>query len=169
MFRDPRYLAPLGVLIGVMLVSAVFAYENPGGSAASPPAAPTATSAAAALQPTPALDDASIDAHRVQDLTKLRDAFLAYRRKNGKFPVTSDGITTICADPADPGCVLASVAAGVPFADRDQPYWFVSDGSRVVLVARAQTATNSTQCPRVLPPDLTAASVICLEFERPAQ
>jgi hypothetical protein len=167
MFRDPRYLAPLGVLIGVMLVSAVLAQENSSRSAASSSAMPAATSAADA--PTPTLVAASTDAHRLQDLTKLRDAFLAYRRKNGKFPVTKDGITTVCASQADPGCVLASVAPAAPFTDQDQPYWFVSDGSRVVLVARAQTVTNNAQCPLVLPSDLSGAPLICLEFERLAQ
>jgi hypothetical protein len=170
MFRDPRYLAPLGVLVGVIFVSAALAHEGPGRSSASSPATPAVTFAAASdPEATPTPDAVSIDAHRLQDLTKLRDAFLAYRRKNGKFPVTKDGITTICAGEADPGCVLASVASGAPFADRDQPYWFVSDGSRVVLVAPAQAPSDSTQCPRVLPPDLAGAPVICLQFERPAQ
>jgi hypothetical protein len=169
MFRDPRYLAPLGVLIAVIFVSAVLAHENTGRSSASAatPAATSAVVSGADSTPSPAVDSA--DAHRLADLTKLRDAFLAYRRKNGKFPITKDGITTICADQADPGCVIISVAPAAPFADKDQPYWFVSDGSRVALVARADKASDSTTCPRVLPADLAGAPVICLEFERPAQ
>ena len=65
--------------------------------------------------------------------------------------------------------VLASVPGGAPFADGDQPYWFLSDGTRVVLIARAQTASNTAQCPPALPAALTGVPVMCLKVERPAQ
>ena len=119
--------------------------------------------------PPPMPDGAAIDARRAQDLAKVRDALLVYRRQHGKFPVTKNGITTLCATSSDPGCVLASVPGGAPFADGDQPYWFLSDGTRVVLIARAQTASNTSQCPPALPVALTGVPVMCLKVERPAQ
>ncbi len=169
MFRDPRYLAPLSVLIGVIFLSALLAQHGSKGSAAA--SAPSPTIAADTPEPTaiPTPDGAALDAHRLQDLVKVRDALLVYRRQHGKFPVTKNGITTICATASDPGCVLASESSGVPFADGDQPYWFASDGARVVLVARAETASDSAQCPPALPPQLAAAPVICLKLDRPAQ
>jgi hypothetical protein len=174
MFRDPRYLAPLGVLTGVILVSAALVLHGPGRSAAGSAASPTpgATLAAPATpEPTatPTPDDAAVDARRLLDLIKVRDALLAYRRQHGSFPVTKKGITTLCASPSDPGCVLASMPGGAPFADGDQPYWFVSDGTRVVLVARALTASDTGQCPPALPPTLSGVPLTCLKFERPAQ
>ncbi len=168
MFRDPRYLAPLGVLTGVILVSAALALHGPGRSAAGSDASPTpAATLAAPATPTP--DNAAVDARRLLDLVKVRDALLSYRRLHGSFPVTKNGITTVCEGPSDPGCVLASMPGGAPFADGDQPYWFVSDGTRVVLVAHALTASDTAQCPPALPPTLTGVPLICLKFERPAQ
>lgn len=169
MFRDPRYLAPLGVLLGVILVSAVLAQQSSGRSAAASVAPPAASATASEPVAAPTPDGVAVNAHRIQDLTKLRDALLSYRRLHGKFPVTKDGMTTICHTPADPGCVLASIAGSVPFADGDQPYWFSSDGSRVVLAAPAQTGPGGGPCPPALPAALAAAPVICLQFERPAQ
>lgn len=173
MFRDPRYLVPLSVLLGVILVSAALAQNGPGTRAASSPSpTPAATQdspSATEPPPPPTPDDAAIDARRMQDLVKVRDALLAYRRQHGKFPVTKNGITTLCANPSDPGCVLGSVAGGAPFADGDQPYWFLSDGTRVVLVAPAQIASDTAQCPPALPPALAGGPVLCLKFERPAQ
>lgn len=161
MFRDPRYLAPLGVLLGVMLVSALLASDWSRGSSAAAPAP------AVLVEPSSA--PAVTDADRLQDLTELRAAMLAYRRQHGTFPVTPGGITTICAAQTDRGCVLGSLADAPPFADRDQPYWFVSDGVRVVLVAAAEAASNSAQCPRVLPNHLAAAPLICLQIGRAPQ
>ena len=169
MFRDLRYVAPLGVLIGVILVSAVLAHESSGRSAAASPAAPAAVSPTSAPESTATPDGATVNAHRLQDLTNLRDVFLAYRRQHGKFPMTKDGITTVCHEAADPGCALASTGANVPFADGDQPYWFISDGSRVVLLAPAQPASGARQCPAALPFPLAAGPLICLQIERPAQ
>ena len=140
--------------------TAVDAFARDGGGQDNPPT----------TEPPPSTpDDAAIDARRAQDLAKVRDALLAYRRQHGKFPVTKNGITTICASPSDPGCALALVPGGAPFADGDQPYWFLSDGTRVVLVARAQTASNTSQCPPALPAALTGVPVMCLKVERPAQ
>ena len=180
MFRDPRYLAPLGVLLGVIFVSAVLARNGPGRYAVASVPSPTATATSAGNQggqdsppaaepPPPTTDDAAIDARRLQDLVKVRDALLVYRRQHGKFPVTKNGLTTLCAQPSDPGCVLGSGAGGPPFADGDQPYWYLSDGARVVLVARAQTATDASQCPAMLPIELAGGPLICLKFERPVQ
>ena len=168
MFRDPRYLAPLSVLIGVILLSAVLAQHGSKGSAAA--SAPSPAVAADTAEPTaiPTPDGAALDAHRLEDLVKVRDALLVYRRQHGKFPVTKNGVTTICAAPTDPGCVL-SETGGVPFADGDQPYWFISDGARVALVARAATAFDPAHCPRALPPQLAAAQLMCLKFDRSAQ
>ena len=168
MFRDPRYLAPLAVLIGVIFLSAALAQHGSKGSAAASAVSPTATAAAAQPTAIPTPDDAALDAHRLQDLVKVRDALLAYRRQHGKFPVTKNGITTICAAPTDPGCVLSETGS-VPFADGDQPYWFISDGARVAMVARAATASDPAQCPAALPAALAGAPVMCLKLDRPAQ
>jgi hypothetical protein len=119
--------------------------------------------------PPPTSADAAIDARRLLDLVKVRDALLSYRRQHGRFPVTKNGITTLCAKPSDPGCVLKDGAGGPPFADGDQPYWYLSDGARVVLVARAQTAMEVSPCPEMLPSELTGTALVCLGFERPLQ
>ncbi len=161
MFRDPRYLAPLGVLLGVMLVAAVLASDC------------SSRHAAASREPTVVVEQSSAravtDADRLQDLAKLRTAMLAYRKRHDAFPVTAQGITTICAVQTDPGCVLGSLGTAPPFADRDRPYWFISDGVRAVLVAVSEAASNSAQCPRVLPPELVAALLICLPIGGPPQ
>lgn len=169
MFRDPRYLAPLAVLLGVIFVSAVLAEQGSKGSAAASVPTVSIVAATAAPEPTPTPDGAAIDARRLRDLVKIRDAFLAYRRQNGKFPVTKDGITTICATSFDPGCVLASGAGAVRFTDGVLPYWFVSDGARVVLVAPAESPADTAQCPAALPLALAGKFVMCLKFDRPAQ
>ena len=65
----------------------------------------------------------------------------------------------------NPGCALAPA----PFGDGDEPYWFRSDGARVYLVARAEAATDTAQCPLTLPSDLTGVPILCLQFERPVQ
>lgn len=170
MLRDPRYLAPLGVLLGVILLSAVLAQRASGDSAAA--SAPSATAviddATATPAPTSTPDGGAIDAARLQDLVKVRDALLAYRRLHGKFPITKNA-ATICAAPSDPGCVVALEPGTVPFADGDQPYWFVSDGARVTLIAPAHTPFNAAQCPPVLPAILTGQPVICLKFDRAVQ
>lgn len=170
MFRDPRYLAPLGVLLGVILLSSVLAQRSSGPTAAAsaPSATVVASTATAEPAPTATPDGAAIDAGRLQDLVKVRNALLAYRRQNGRFPVTKNGVTTICTAATDPGCVLASKPGAVPFADGDQPYWFLSDGARVVLVAPATTPSDLAECPPVLPPQLAGKSLICLKFDRPA-
>lgn len=180
MFRDPRYLTPLGLLLGVILVSALLARNGSGRYAAASVPSPTATATSAGNQggrdnpptgerPTPTPDDAAIDARRMQDLVNVRDALLAYRRQRGKFPVTKNGVTTLCAQTSDLGCVPGSGAGGPPFADRDQPHWYLSDGVRVVFVARAQTATDSSQCPAMLPIELTGSPLVCRKFEGPVQ
>ena len=170
MFRDPRYLAPLGVLLGVILLSSVLAQRSTGQTAAAQVPAPSATAPATAEPaPTATPDGAAIDAGRLQDLVKVRTALLAYRRQNRRFPVTKNGVTTICIAPTGPGCVLASQPGAVPFADGDQPYWFLSDGARVVLISTATTPSDLAECPPALPPQLTGKSLICLKFDRPAQ
>jgi hypothetical protein len=171
MFRDPRYLAPLGVLLGVILLSSVLAQRATGHSAAAiePSATAAAGEGAAGPGATSTPDGAAIDAARLQDLVKVRNALLAYRRLNGRFPVTKNGVTTICTAPSDPGCVLATQPGAVPFADGDLPYWFLSDGARVVLIAPAQSASDLADCPPVLPPQLSGKPLICLKFDRPAQ
>ena len=167
MFRDPRYLAPLAVLLGVIFLSAALAQHGSKGSAAASALSPTVLAATATPDPTPTPDGAAIDARRLRDLVKVRDALLAYRRQHGKFPVTKNGITTICAAPTDAGCVLSETGS-VPFADGDQPYWFISDGARVALVARAESASDPAQCPAALPAALVGTPVMCLKFDRPA-
>ena len=164
MFRDPRYLAPLGVLLGVIVVAAVAAYAGSGRSDASvvPIATTMAGDATPAATATPERE--STDARRMRDLVKVRDAMLAYRQQHGKFPI-SKSLGALCATSSDPGCALAPA----PFADGDEPYRFRSDGARVYLVTRAETATDTAQCPPALPDELTGVPVLCLQFERPVQ
>jgi hypothetical protein len=164
MFRDPRYLAPLGVLLGVIFVAAIAAETGSGRTVAS--AVPTATVATAqtAASPTAAAtpDAGAADAGRMRDLVRVRDAMISYRQAHGKFPLTKNGMTTLCASSSDPGCVLAPA----PFGDGNEAYWFASDGNRVSLVARGDIGLNSAQCPSTLPAALTGVPLVCLEFER---
>jgi hypothetical protein len=162
MFRDPRYLAPLGVLLGVIVVAGAAARTGSGRSDASVAPVATATAGAPAATATP--DGAAIDARRMGDLVKIRDAMLAYRQQHGKFP-TSKSLTPICGASSDAGCALAPA----PFADGDEPYFFRSDGAQVFLVARGLTVTDMSQCPLVLPDELTGVPLTCLQFARPMQ
>jgi hypothetical protein len=166
MFRDPRYLAPLGVLLGVIFVAAIAAETGSGRTVASAvPTAAVATAEASASPTAAATADAGVtDARRMRDLVRVRDAMLAYRQAHGKFPVTKNGMTTLCASSSNPGCVLAPA----PFADGDEPYWFLSDGSHVYLVARGDSGLDNAQCPSALPSALAGVPLVCLEFERQA-
>ena len=98
------------------------------------------------------------------DLVKVRDAMLAYRQEHGKFP-TSNSLAPLCGASSDAGCALAPA----PFADGDEPYCFRSDGAQVFLVARGLTATDTSQCPPVLPDELMGVPLTCLQFARPVQ
>ena len=159
MFRDPRYLAPLGVL--ARRDPRVGRARAEGSGAAAPPRPPSAATATPTSAPVPRRRPTAppIDARACRTSTKVRDALLAYRRQHGKFPVTKNGITTICAAPSDPGCVLAAGRARRAVRRWRSAVLVLSDGARVVLVApRADARPMPAQCPRDPPRELAGAA-----------
>ena len=161
MVRDPRYIAPLAVLLAVILVSAAL-----GGRAL--PSVGASGRPSATPGPTEVLsrEDQLLDARRALDLGKLRDALTLYRRRNGTYPSTAGRITTLCDQPSDAGCALSSLGAKLPFSDGELPYWYASDGSTYfALIARAQQAGDTSRCPGPLPDELAVAPVMCIRSE----
>lgn len=174
MFRDPRYLLPLGVLVGVILASATLAHTNTSDATGTPPLATVeaphtpiskSTDTIRAVA-TPGLDDVLLDSRRALDLARLRDAAIAYKAAHGTYPASRDVVSPVCAQPSDAGCVLSTIAPDLAYTDGKLPYWFASDGATdFVVIARAQIPTDTSQCPSPLPPALSAAPVLCLRVQ----
>ena len=171
MLRDPRYLLPLGILVGVILASAIIVHVDAGQATGTPPIATielpaqsTSTATVAAPAPvTPGLDDVLLDSRRALDLGELRDALTMYKKKNGAYPLGGDVVTPVCAQDSDAGCVLSLVSPGIAFTDGKLPYWYASDGETYfVVIARAQIPADESQCPASLPPALVGTPVLCL-------
>jgi hypothetical protein len=161
LLRDPRYLAPLGVLIVVILIASLLGRGDSHAQSQAPAGQPHATGP---VDPTP--DTAAIDARRMSDLTRGRDALEDYLGRYGSFPNTRNTLTTLCAQPSDAGCELKNVSHDLSFSDGDAVYWYASDGARFVLIATALTAQDTGDCPVGLPAELAAAPVICVRGER---
>jgi hypothetical protein len=144
------------VFAGIMALRATGSDASPGESAAAPPSTATAP-------PTPsATDPVTLDFARALDLNAIRDALIAYEARNGAFPSTGGGLTTLCATKNDRGCDLREVNAGVPFSDGPAPYWYASDGRTYTLVARAALPQGDTSmCPDTLPPELSDTPIMC--------
>jgi hypothetical protein len=163
MLRDPRYLLPLAVLAGVILVSAAFARQghvsSAAGTVAGAATAAAARTSASAPEATP--DDASVDHRRAGDLAAIQEALDAYRQRTGGYPDTKKALTTLCAYPGDAGCALSSIAPDLPFSDGEVAYRYESDGSSYHLIAPARAQGDTSQCPR-LPQELASASLICV-------
>lgn len=155
MFRDPRYLLPLAILLGVIVVSAVLVYNDQ-------------AAAGSAATPEPPADPALVaDYYRSIDLGKLRDAAVEYVRQNGWLPSTQNQIQPVCAAAGDAGCALHDVRDGLPAGDGRDPYWYQSDGETYFLfIARANHAHDRSDCPPVLPPALVAGPIMCLRGGR---
>ncbi|HXK34446.1 MAG TPA: hypothetical protein VNM91_10585 [Dehalococcoidia bacterium] len=150
-FRDPRYLVPLGILLAVIVVSAALVYDGR-----------TAQSSA------PAPDAATVvDYRRIVDLGRLRDAAVEYGRKHAELPSTSDEIVPLCALPGDAGCAFRDVAPDLPVDDGQLPYWYQSDGrSYFLFIARANKHGDTRDCPPVLPAPLSSGPVMCVRGGR---
>jgi hypothetical protein len=150
MFRDPRYLLPLAILLGVIVVSAVLVANE---RAAAGSAAPGSEAEAAAV----------VDYYRSIDLNRLRDAAIEYGRRHGLLPTTGGLIQQVCATPQDAACALREVAEQLPAGDGRDPYWYQSDGSSYFLfISRANGEHDRSDCPPVLPPALVAVPIMCL-------
>ncbi len=164
MSRDPRYLLPLAILLGVIVVSAVLVERAPRHARAA--AHPAATAAAGA----PPLDDVLIDSRRALDLARLREALTKYHDDKGVYPATGGKLVTMCATPDDVGCAVAPTAIALPFSDGTQPYFYASDGATYfALVAHAQIASHDrTECLTDLPPDLKDAPLLCVLMQKAA-
>lgn len=152
-FRDPRYLVPLGILLAVIVVSAALVYDE---------------RAAQGSAPTPVPDAAAVvDYRRIVELGRLRDAAVEYARKHGELPSTHDEIVPLCALPDDAGCALRDVAPDLPADDGQLPYWYQSDGrSYFLFIARANADGDARDCPPVLPAPLSSGPVMCVRGGR---
>lgn len=172
MSRDPRYLLPLAILIGVIVVSAALVERGRTSAKTASPAAPavsvTAIGDAPAAEATPRLDDQFVDARRALDLVQLRDALAEYRKQHNGYPSTDGAVTTLCATPSDAGCALSSIMPDAPFGDDGGPYWYVSDGRNfATLIAIAKLPhVRGQNCPRQLPPALSGGQLICVSVPR---
>ena len=152
-----------GSLLALCLVFAgIMALRATGGDA-SPDESALAPSPTATPPPAPAAaDPVALDFARALDLNSVRDALIAYEARNGAFPSTGGGLTTLCASKNDRGCALREVAAGVPFNDGLAPYWYASDGRTYTLAARAALPqADTSQCPDALPPELSDTPIMC--------
>jgi len=160
LFRDPRYLIPLAMLVGVIVISAAMG----AGPAAVDSAVPAVPGIPRTENPTPT-PDASNDYRRAIDLGVLRDAAQTFYRTHGSFPSTGGAVVALCVDAADAGCALRE-ARGLPSGDGEFPYHYASDGSAyAVFIARADTPGDETQCPATLPPSLSGMPVMCARAE----
>ena len=163
MFRDPWYVVPLGMLVGVIIISAAMG----AGPSAVDSAVPSVPGIPRQIEPTPTPDYTN-DYTRTADLFALKDAALNYYRRNGFFPTTNNAIVALCSGNADAGCVLRQSVRGIPVGDGESPYYYMSDGSSyVIFVARSDAQGDLTQCPSALPPDLANTPVICSYAEAP--
>jgi hypothetical protein len=155
MFRDPRYLVPLGVLVAVILISAVL------GRAAESTDAPAGSDVrSSGVAPTP---DASLrDLQRTGDLFRVRDALEAYRSQHGAVPSTGNVLMALCEDRDDPGCSLESIDHQLKFSYDGDRYWYASDGQRFVVIARADQAAPTNECPVGLPREIAGKPIICV-------
>jgi hypothetical protein len=164
MLRDPRYTVPLGILLGVILVSAVL--MNRQTSAASPAVPSTTPSAVDAAAATPVPADQSLDWSRAADLAKLRGAVELYHTRRGAYPSTGNAVVQICADPVKPSCAVAAVVRQDPAAAESLPYWYVSDGSTyATFVSPADVAGDPKDCPPRLPSPLASKPVMCVRIQ----
>ena len=164
LFRDPRYLIPLAMLIGVIVISAAMG-AGPDAVDSAVPAVP-GLPRAGEPSPTP---DLSNDYRRAIDLGVLREAALTFYKKTGVFPNTRGAAVTLCVDAVDVGCSLRE-ARGLPSGDGELSYYYASDGvSYAVFIARADNPGDQSECPPALPPQLVGMPLICARTEAPSR
>lgn len=167
-YRDYWYVASLVALSLIFALANVVVIQGgtPAGADSAAVATPTRPAVAtqrAAPTPAPTADPVTADFARTLDLAAARDALGAYYRANGAFPATNGGVTTLCDDAADAGCVLSSMDVELSFDDGDDPYWYASDGRTFTLIARAALSQPGEQpCPENLPAQLASGPVICM-------
>ena len=164
-FRDPRYLGPLAVLIGVIVLSAIFA-DRSGGAAPRDAASVSTTVPAPTPGPhavrTPGDDEILLDARRAIDLQTLASTLTTIARDNGAYPSTGGDYKPVCFAAGDPTCVLQSLAGQIPASDGQYAYYYRSDGATFTLVAHTQVWPREDNCPGDVPAAFAGAPVFCI-------
>jgi hypothetical protein len=160
--RDLRYLLPLAMLLGVVLISAAMGAGPKAVTSAVPeiPYVPRAQTGSSAPDP-----DLIRDQARAIDLGGLREAALDAHRRTGAFPDSGNSVVTLCETIGDAGCALRE-ARGLPGGDGEFPYYYASDGKTyAVFIARAESNGDTSKCPRDLPSGLKGVPLICVYVE----
>ena len=163
LFRDPRYLMPLAVLFGVILISAAMG-AGPGALDARVPSIPLVPRA----PENSATTDLTRDYARGIELGVLRETALSYYRQNGSFPGTGDRIIEICKDNANVACGLKLANPDIPIEDGRSPYLYASDGATYALfIARSDVQGDTAQCPELVPRELASHPLMCARVAAP--
>ena len=166
LFRDPRYVIPLAMLIFVIIVSAAMG-AGPGAVDSAVPSIPYVPRQGETQTAEPPSAALIKDYQRAVDLGKLHDAALAIRERTGAFPSTNDTVVELCASPADRGCAIRE-ERGLASGDGEFPYYYASDGATyATFVARAETQGDVSRCPAPLPAALVGVPVMCVRVEAP--
>ncbi len=106
------------------------------------------------------------DAIRRADLETARAALEVYAQENATYPVTGNGVQTLCAyTTLDAGCALAVTSADPLGAAITNGYWLRSNGTSYVLIALQEVETTE---PSACPDDLQfGQSRYCVVGELP--
>ena len=95
------------------------------------------------------------DQARRQHLEKVRQALGEYAEQEGAYPDTGGEVQTLCLHGADAGCAVrfflpASRLPNDPLgSSADHGYWYLSDGTSFVLIARQEEMTGEGgRCPQ---------------------
>jgi hypothetical protein len=164
MLRDPRYVAPLAVLVVVIVLSALLRSAEPRALASTPAATPAAWPAPTA---TPAEQALLIDTRRTYDLARLRDIVAGVEAAGGGLPDTAGTPRRICGAARVDGCVLAGALAPGDLLDAEAPYWYASDGaSYFIVMTVAAHSGDERDCARTRPPGADGP-LLCVRAEVP--
>lgn len=162
LLRDPRYLLPLAMLSGVIIISAAMG-AGPKAVTSAVPEIPYVPRAEVAT-PEPTVDLVR-DYGRAIDLGALGEAALDVHRRTGAFPDSGGRVVALCATIGDVGCALRE-ARGLPSGDGDRPYYYISDGSTYAMfIARSDARGDMSRCPLELPPELRDVPLMCVYVE----
>jgi hypothetical protein len=162
LFRDPRYVIPLIMLMFVIVVSAATG-AGPGAVDSAVPSLPYVPREEGVPAP-----DLARDYARGVDLGKLREAALGYYRQAGSFPDTENQAVAICEDGANSACALRLVQEDLPLDDGEHPYYYASDGMTYALfIAKAEVKGDMSQCPELVPVELASSPLMCTRLEAP--
>ena len=95
------------------------------------------------------------DQARRQHLEKVQQALGEYAEQEGAYPDTGGEVQTLCLHGADAACAVrfflpASRLPSDPLgSSADHGYWYLSDGSSFVLIARQEEMTGEGgRCPQ---------------------